>query len=73
MAQLYEVYVQGKYYKSFETDDSMALVWKITDLLTLANATQEIPWFNWHKPSHIKVEVADGTPHIFGVITPSSK
>jgi hypothetical protein len=70
MAQLYEVYVQGKYYKSFETDDSMALVWKITDLLTLANATNEIPWYNYHKPSNIKVEPAHGETHVFGVSTP---
>ena len=70
MAQSYEVYVQGRYYKTFETDDSMALIWKITDLLTLANATDEVPWFNRHKPTRIKVEPGTGEGHIVGVTAP---
>ena len=67
MAKQYEVYIQGKYYKTFETDDSMALVWKITDLLTLANATDEVPWYNRHKPAHIKVEPEDYDVDVKGV------
>jgi hypothetical protein len=70
MVQSYEVYIQGRYYKTFETEDSMALVWKITNLLTLANATDEVPWYNRHKPSQIKVEPAHDEVHVVGVTTP---
>jgi hypothetical protein len=67
MAKQYEVYIQGKYYKTFETDDSMSLVWKMTTLLSTATVHNEIPWYDSSKPDHIKVEPEDFDYDVKGV------
>lgn len=67
MAKQFEVYVQGKYYKTFETDDSMSIIWQMTDLLSLATVNNEIPWYDRSKPSRLKVEPEDFDVDIKGV------
>ena len=66
---VYEIYVQGKFYKSVETDNSMALVWKVTNLIDSEKVLDEIPWYDVTKPSHITVEPEHDGEHVKGVTT----
>jgi hypothetical protein len=72
MAKQYEVYVQGKYYKTFETDNSMSLVWEMTNLLATATVHTEIPWYDSKKPDHIKVVPEDYDVDVKGESTPDA-